>query len=657
MEGLHDEQIIEQITIYENKIKIIKEKIRSELRTRRDLKTKLDEAIKREATHIVTLERLDEYEKIVNIKLESAKKMEDSESIKQLAIIGKYETMLQEQQKVWAKYQKEYEQLPLAKEKQKAEFRLLKMTIQNKIVYFKINEIHRNIRIKENIDKRIEQVKIIELAKLFIEHKIREKRCCESMEKLNKLKIKERELRLEVNYLELQPKEIENLNLTVKQTSIKPQQLPQVDLSRFIIHRNTNYDNMDSFSVNSYMLEQEYMTNDEQLKQFANSPDESRCNDTQPKDTVNQYQSHKDEVSTSFSLMDERQHVESSKVNNLTDRPIPSPAKIAKCLPEEKMEQHQQQKQEPQNQKFHQQQQLSKRQYQNQLYEQQNQKQHLQNNQQYQSQQYLQHQEQQEQHQQQQQQHQQHYPQYNKRQEQQQYLQKNQHQEQQVQHHRHYQQQQFLPKPNLETSDFIRDLTLLPLANKPQIKKCEVVNYPNLQMQFQMKEMQGHVQMKAAIPMETSQTSMTLGTQQPSVGDFPLGDQSITNSTPMNIPTTSIISTTLHSVDLSIDNISAILGSEITEPGGSFELARRLYADSDLNSEEGDFNYEKMMENFCSPIQTKSKVQKQSSPFVSDQQRNSNNDTSQVILQKQNERNFVFGQFKKKQTNTTQRFF
>jgi hypothetical protein len=79
--------------------------------------------------------------------------------------------------------------------------RLLKITIQNKLVYFKINEIQYNIRLKEKIDKRIEQIKLIKLAKLYVEHKIREKRCSELMENLNKLRTKERELRLEVRFL------------------------------------------------------------------------------------------------------------------------------------------------------------------------------------------------------------------------------------------------------------------------------------------------------------------------------------------------------------------------------------------------------------------------------------------------------------------------
>lgn len=41
-----------------------------------------------------------------------------------------------------------------------------------------------------------------------------------------------------------------------------------------------------------------------------------------------------------------------------------------------------------------------------------------------------------------------------------------------------------------------------------------------------------------------------------------------------------ITSTSMMSTDLNFyqDNISAILGSEITEPGGSFELKKRLYA-------------------------------------------------------------------------------
>lgn len=41
-----------------------------------------------------------------------------------------------------------------------------------------------------------------------------------------------------------------------------------------------------------------------------------------------------------------------------------------------------------------------------------------------------------------------------------------------------------------------------------------------------------------------------------------------------------IASTSMMSTDMNFfqDNISAILGSEITEPGGSFELKKRLYA-------------------------------------------------------------------------------
>ena len=47
----------------------------------------------------------------------------------------------------------------------------------------------------------------------------------------------------------------------------------------------------------------------------------------------------------------------------------------------------------------------------------------------------------------------------------------------------------------------------------------------------------------------------------------------------INIPASSMMSTTVNPADLNLypDNISAILGSDITDNGGSFELARRFH--------------------------------------------------------------------------------
>jgi hypothetical protein len=42
---------------------------------------------------------------------------------------------------------------------------------------------------------------------------------------------------------------------------------------------------IDTFSVNSYMLEQEYMNNDEQIKQSVNSQEKPLGNDTQTEQT------------------------------------------------------------------------------------------------------------------------------------------------------------------------------------------------------------------------------------------------------------------------------------------------------------------------------------------------------------------------------------
>lgn len=49
--------------------------------------------------------RLDEYQKMISKQLEYARKMEDPESTKQLAVINKYESMLREQQEVWTQYE------------------------------------------------------------------------------------------------------------------------------------------------------------------------------------------------------------------------------------------------------------------------------------------------------------------------------------------------------------------------------------------------------------------------------------------------------------------------------------------------------------------------------------------------------------------------
>ena len=44
------------------------------------------------------------------------------------------------------------------------------------------------------------------------------------------------------------------------------------------------------------------------------------------------------------------------------------------------------------------------------------------------------------------------------------------------------------------------------------------------------------------------------------------------------IPPTSMMSTTMMDPTMWGDTVSDILGSEITEPGGSFELAKRIHA-------------------------------------------------------------------------------
>jgi hypothetical protein len=52
-----------------------------------------------------------------------------------------------------------------------------------------------------------------------------------------------------------------------------------------------------------------------------------------------------------------------------------------------------------------------------------------------------------------------------------------------------------------------------------------------------------------------------------------------------------------------------------------------------MNSDEGDFNYEKMIEKFCSPIQTKYRNEQLLPCANEPQTRNSKNDISQVNLQ------------------------
>lgn len=94
--------------------------------------------------------------------------------------------------------QEEYEQLPLAKERREAELRLLKIQIQYKLMVKDVEETEYIIKMKNQIDQKREQLKIIDFAKLYVEQKKRETRYSELRAKVNSLRIQERDLRSEV---------------------------------------------------------------------------------------------------------------------------------------------------------------------------------------------------------------------------------------------------------------------------------------------------------------------------------------------------------------------------------------------------------------------------------------------------------------------------
>ena len=88
--------------------------------------------------------------------------------------------------------------MPLAQERQEAKVKLLKVTIQYKVALYRLEEKKRIIKQMEWINKRREQLKIIEFAKLYVEYKKRKQRCFDMLKKAKDLKRKENELREEV---------------------------------------------------------------------------------------------------------------------------------------------------------------------------------------------------------------------------------------------------------------------------------------------------------------------------------------------------------------------------------------------------------------------------------------------------------------------------
>ncbi|XP_014212726.1 histone-lysine N-methyltransferase, H3 lysine-79 specific-like [Copidosoma floridanum] len=627
MEYLNSSQISEQMTLYENKIKSWKDKIRAELKIRQNLKEKLSEAKKREATQILMLERLDEYEEIVTKQLELAEKMEDSESVKQLAVIEKYEGMLREQQQVWAQYEEEYEQLPLAQERQKAELRLLKVSIQNDLVIYKLNEINKMIKLEEKVNRRQEQLKIIELAKLYLDHKKKERYCSELISTIQHLKLEEENLKQQVKDAERQAEETERLNPTTSK-SIKSQQLPKVDLSCFIIRRdNNNYNNYDTVSINSYILEQEYMNVEEpasqssqpeqqfQHKKFVGESQESNFesmdldratkrpdgqqNTSAGGGTINDSRMDVDETETDNQAADKSKqprlnHVASVK-NFERHGESNSYIHCKKSSQESQPETHANEKREtPQKRvnqrKSSQEEAPNSRGFVRVPEERIN----------YSSP---------------------YHPVQERPVPSPAKLQKQSFESPQQQHQR-----ESFSRTDARAIFNSKDLARLPQAspgaNRPQMFKLN----DSLPHQNQTPNVQAAPVAQSS--RESSQnTSALLDAQMPR-RPSPIPQQSFvfmdnqqqqqhqqqqmtSNINSPSIVTNSMLNMTMNSCDVNMyaDNISAILGSEITEPGGSFELVRRLYGDSDLNSEVSDLEYDKMMEKLFSPIPSKAKNQ------------------------------------------------
>ncbi|XP_014222261.1 putative uncharacterized protein DDB_G0294196 [Trichogramma pretiosum] len=773
MMEVDDDKITEQITVYENKIKEVKDKIRDELQTRRDLKNKISEAKKNEATQVMILERLDEYESIVSRELELAERKEDSESMITLAMIKQYDDMLQEHLKVWAKYEEEYEAIPLAMERRKAESRLLRVTIQVKLAAYRINEAQRSMRLKKQIAKKREQLKIIEFARLYLEHNKREKNCHQLIGRIKAMKSKAQELRHKVENAEKQ-----NYRLARFNARSKTQQMPKVDLSHFLINKKLSQDNADTASVYSMALEQEYLDSDDRSKKKSepippnieslrinidedynidmdidttefeglnkqypqsNKPNESQKtnnsdkykkqgrsvnrNDTAPSKMPSEVDRASQPKESNDRRNNERSNNESQKVMNsnklkkkfveehkqsenvspnarktpykrenqqappttLKDttgkdyqqRPVPTPAKM-QCFTRDNSANIQShpvqdaQLEKPRRSSQEQPRRSSQEQPRRSSQEQQ-----------FQSQQSLSSSQEMQRHSSQEMQH------------------SNSSQELMMQQHQ--QQQQY--QPDDQNVFDPRDLSKLPQSNAPRIKSVQNVNFvvktpknhyslaqqevpvnsQHMQQQQQQQHNQHQQQQKQQLqqrrqetPMMSSmhESSRNNGSAMPSMqesshnidstaSNYPMQMPQNLNVTPvsgMNVDPAGMMSTSMLSseMNISVDNISAILGSEITEPGGSAELARRLYEDSDMASEDGDFDYEKMLNKFCSPVAaSKNRSQEQNTTEslpINTQIRPDPSNNEPKSNSQEPPGGFMFGAFAKKST-TMNRFF
>lgn len=87
-----------------------------------------------------------------------------------------------------------YEQLPLAQEKRKVVIKLNKSQIDLQVMRYKTDEAKKNMRLLEKINKRREQLEIIELAKAYADYKKREEHFRELYKKEELLKKKKKDL-------------------------------------------------------------------------------------------------------------------------------------------------------------------------------------------------------------------------------------------------------------------------------------------------------------------------------------------------------------------------------------------------------------------------------------------------------------------------------
>ncbi|OXU23547.1 hypothetical protein TSAR_005432 [Trichomalopsis sarcophagae] len=748
MEPLDEAKLAEQITIYENKIKAIKDKIGDELRTRRDYKEKLREAKRREATQILILERLDEYQKIVNQQIEAAAKMEDTESIKQMAIIEKYESMLREQRGIWAKYEAEYESLPLAKERRASELQLLKVTIQNKLICHKIEETKRMLKIKAQISRRVAQLKIIEFAKLYVEHKKKEICCSKLANKVQSLKFQEKELRLEVERLEKQAVESKRRDSIITKSSMLSQQLPKVDLSAYIISRDKRDDAFDNQSINSYKLEQEYVNSDIYMNQ-----DSSQSNDTTMiENNLDKEKNSQGLLNDSMDIDDDEYHHQAQQKQHVPTKHRTADRKMNSNNHENARTNTEKHTVESNQRKINRENAMNSEEKQDQSRKSEratghDRKPHVKN---------MFNNEEKRVHPNHvldgQQQKTRHFEQVNenerranlknafKGQEKEAQQPRMRNFEQAHEHERrtngnagknshgnqldtsqmnegsntkrranqfkhqskddekqpmnranpserpiptpakmaknipeqHQQQQIHSNSPqdhrNPEQSNFRQDLLKLPQGNKPYIKSCERVNYQNVLLQGQRETAKPLGQAVPMPPIENPSSSasviasMDQHQQQPNQPQMfrsvsmEIIQESMVNESPinsmnnmLNMESQSLISGLMEMHADANSDISMILGSEITEPGGSVELAKRFYDDLDVNSENG-FNYDDMLQKFYSPVAANLR-QEQS------QQQQQTVDNAQSENQEQRNISFISSHTVKKPTNQSQRFF